>query len=181
MTDHDFEQQVRADLREALDRELGPDPTWAESPAARARGRGGGSAPPALAAARAGRCRADRSDGGAAALLGGGPSEVPPPEALASRIARPMAGLRSPLQEAPAGDDTDPDIWFVAPTWSRASRRHGLGRRRSAVPCVPPDGRTLAYGAWRALAITLATRPGGQVIETLLSSSLMWPTTERSR
>ena len=35
MTDHDFEQQVRANLREALDREMGPDPTWAESPAAR--------------------------------------------------------------------------------------------------------------------------------------------------
>ena len=77
MTDHDFEQQVRANLREALDRELGPDPAWAESPAARrvadvARRRRRRWPLRALAVA------ALIGAGGGAALLGG--RLVPPPE-----------------------------------------------------------------------------------------------------
>jgi Tol biopolymer transport system component len=34
-TDSDLDRQLRSILREELDREVGPDPTWAESPAAR--------------------------------------------------------------------------------------------------------------------------------------------------
>ena len=84
MTDHDLERKVRDGFREALDQELGPDPIWAESSAARrvaemerrARRRW-----PLRALAVAALIGAT---GGAAALLGGGQSEVPAPEALAS-------------------------------------------------------------------------------------------------
>ena len=80
MTDHDLEGKVRDSLREALDRELGPDPTWAESSAARrvaemerrARGQW-----PLRALAVAALIAVT---GGAAAVLGGRPSEVPPSE-----------------------------------------------------------------------------------------------------
>ena len=77
MTDHDFEQQVRAKLREALDRELGPDPTWAESPAVRRVAeveRRSRRRWPLRALAVAALIGA----GGGAALLGG--RLVPPPE-----------------------------------------------------------------------------------------------------
>ena len=166
MTDHDFEQQVRADLREALDRELGPDPTWAESPAAQrvaeveARRRRRWPLRALAVAALIG------ATGGAAALLGGGPSEVPPPEAIASppeASGPPPEALASPLdlssvtngwvaftasQEAPAGDDTDLDIWFVAPD---LEPRRVVGTDSDGVdqlcPAFAPDGRTLAYGS----------------------------------
>ena len=163
MTDHDFEQQVRANLREALDRELGPDPTWAESPAAQ---RAAEVAPrrrrrwPLRALAVAALIGAT---GGAATLLGGGPSEVPPPEALASPLDAsepPPEALASPLELSrmtngwiaftvaqDSSSEDDVDIWFAA---LDQEARRVIGTDTDDVdqlcPAFSPDGRSLAYG-----------------------------------
>ena len=93
MTDHDLERKVRDGFREALDHELGPDPIWAGSSAARRvaemeRRRRRWPLRALAVAALIG------ATGGVAAMLGGGQSEVPPPEALAS----PPEVLASPLE-----------------------------------------------------------------------------------
>jgi hypothetical protein len=131
MTDHDFEQQVRANLREALDRELGPDPTWAESPAARRVAeveRRSRRRWPLRALAVAALIGA----GGGAALLGGRLN--PPPEVSpAPSPSESAAPSASPIPVAGPGG-----VWI--PTGSMVTPRYG----HNAVRLL--DGRVLVVG-----------------------------------
>jgi len=166
MTDHDFEQQVRANLREALDRELGPDPTWGESPAARSVAQLERRVRRRWPLRALGVAALIAATGGAAALFGGGPRNVPPTEASASpaEVSEPpqeavvppvdLAGVTNGWiaftvrDEGPPGDDPDLDIWLVAPD---LEPRRVIGTDSDGVdqlcPAFAPDGRSVAYGS----------------------------------
>jgi Tol biopolymer transport system component len=136
-TQDELDRQLATMLRESLDRELGPDPTWAESPAA-------------VRVAQLDRRRrwplrvlavaALIGVGGGAALLAGAPK--PPPEPANGWIAYTVA------QEDPAGADLELDIWFLA---LDQEPRRVVGTDSDAVdqlcPAFAPDGRSLAYGS----------------------------------
>jgi len=139
----ELERQLRDALRQTLDRELGLDPTWTESPAARRvagldrrRGRW-----PLRALAVAALIGA----GGGAALLGGRLNPAPEVslEATNGWIAFTVE------QEDPAGVDPDTDIWFVA---LDQEPRRVIGTDTDGVdqlcPAFAPDGRSLAYGSF---------------------------------
>ena len=143
MQTDELERQLRVALRQTLDRELGPDPTWTESPAARRvagldrrRGRW-----PLRALAVAALIGA----GGGAALLGGKLNPAPDVslEATNGWIAFTVE------QEDPAGVDPDTDIWFVA---LDQEPRRVIGTDTDGVdqlcPAFAPDGRSLAYGSF---------------------------------
>jgi hypothetical protein len=165
MTDHDLERKVRHSLREALDRELGPNPTWADSSAARrvaAIERRARRRWPLRALAVAALIAVT---GGAAALLGGGLSDVPPPEALPSPLEAsepPPEAFASPLelsgvtngwiaftvsQPGPGDGEDDLDVWLAA---LDQEARRVIGTDIDDVdqlcPAFSPDGRSLAYG-----------------------------------
>jgi len=166
MNDHDFEQRVRSNLREALDRELGPDPTWAESPAAHRVAQAERPARRRWPLRALGVAALVAGTGGAASLLGGGQSELPPTNASASPAEAseaPEDALVSPVelagvtngwiaftvaQEAPAGDDPDLDIWFIA---LNQEARRVVGTESDNLdqlcPAFAPDGRSLAYAS----------------------------------
>lgn len=138
MTAHDFEQQVRVNLREALDRELGPDPAWAESPAARRVAkveRRSRRRWPLRALAVAALIGA----GGGAALLGGRlfpPPEVSPGPSASATFPSPdesTAPSASPVAVAGPGG-----AWI--PTGSMGTPRYG----HDAVRLL--DGRVLVLG-----------------------------------
>lgn len=142
-TDETLERQLRRVLRETLDHELGPEPVWPESPAARRvaeldrRGRRRRWPLRVLAVA------ALIGAGGGAALLGGrlGPPPEAPLEATNGWIAFTVG------QPDPAGEDNDLDIWLVA--LDREARRV-IGTDTDDVdqlcPAFAPDARRLAYG-----------------------------------
>jgi hypothetical protein len=139
MTDHDFEHQVRASLREALDRELGPDPTWAESPAARRvaeveRRRRRRWPLRALAVA------ALIGAGGGAALLGGRlippPDESPAPSLIADATTNPSESAAPSASSIPVAGPGG--VWI--PTGAMVTPREG----HSAVRLQ--DGRVLVVG-----------------------------------
>jgi Tol biopolymer transport system component len=155
MSDHDeLERRVRSLLRETLDTELGPDPTWADSPAARR---------VAEAERQARRRRPLRVLGiaalvglaGGAAMFGGlsdapldpEPSDSPSVELPSSDgwIAFTTADV-DPTASDSSGRDPDFDIWFVA--LDRDARRV-LGTATDSVhqlcPAFSPDGLQLAY------------------------------------
>jgi len=104
MKTDDLERQLRSALRETLDQEAGPDPAWAESPAARrvaALDRNRRRWPLRLLAVAAVIGAA-----GGAALLTGAPHQ---PAAYSNgRIAYTV------LHADPAGGDPDTDIWLTA-------------------------------------------------------------------
>src|SRR6478735_3949362 len=138
MKTQELERELRSVLRETLDAEQGPDPAWAESPAARRaadfdrRRRRWPLRVLAVAALIAA--------GGAAALIAGG--QQPPPSAAANGwIAFTVE------QGVPAGGRPDTDIWFVA--LDRLAWR-AIGTDTDAIdqlcPAFSPDGRSLAYG-----------------------------------
>ena len=142
-TDEELERQLRSVLRETLDRGLGPDPVWPESPAARQvaeldrRDRRRRWPVRVLAVA------ALIGAGSGAALLGGRLN--PPPEvsleATNGWIAFTVA------QPDQAGVDDDLDIWLVA--LDRVARRvigTDTDRVDQLCPAFSPDGRSLAYG-----------------------------------
>jgi Tol biopolymer transport system component len=141
MKTDELERQLRGALRETLDRELGPDPAWAESPAAvrvaqldRSRRRW-----PLRVLAIAALIGA----GGGAALLAG---TLRPPDVSAE----PANGwIAFTVEQAdPAGVDPDLDIWFVA---LGQEPRRVIGTDTDSVdqlcPAFSPDGRSLAYGS----------------------------------
>jgi len=138
MTDHDFEQQVRASLREALDRELGPDPAWAESPAARRvaeveRRRRRRWPLRALAVA------ALIGAGGGGALLGGRltPPEVSPaPSVIADATTNPSESAAPSASAIPVAGPGG--VWI--PTGSMSTPRYGHDSVRLL------DGRVLVLG-----------------------------------
>jgi Tol biopolymer transport system component len=142
-TDEKLERQLRSILRETLDRELGPDPAWPESPAARRvaeldrRERRRRWPLRVLAVA------ALIGAGGGAALLGG--RLTPPPEVTLDAANGWIAFTVA--QRDPAGEDDDLDIWLVA--LDRDARRV-VGADTDDVdqlcPAFAPDGRSLAYG-----------------------------------
>lgn len=139
MTDHDFEQQVRANLREALDRELGPDPTWAESPAAqrvaeverRSRRRW-----PLRALAVAALIGA----GGGAAVLGEGltqPPEVPPaPSVIADATTNPSESAAPSASAVPVAGPGG--VWISTGSMGTPRADHDAVRLS--------DGRVLVLG-----------------------------------
>lgn len=145
-TDSDLDRQVRHLLREALNHEVGPDPTWAESPAARRvaeRDRRARYRWPLRILAVAALLGAI----GGAALLGGGVPDV-------SNLA-PNGWIAFPV-----GDrlDGDLDIWFVA---LDQEARRVIGTDTDGLdqlcPAFSPDGRSLAYGQLGALVVADVT------------------------
>jgi Tol biopolymer transport system component len=141
-TDDELERQLRSILRETLDRELGPDPVWPESPAARRvaeldrRSRRRWPLRVLAVAALIGA-------GGGAALLSG--TLNPPPEVSLEATNGWIAFTVG--QPDPAGVDDDLDIWLVA--LDRDARRvigTDTDRVNQLCPAFSPDGRSLAYG-----------------------------------
>jgi len=142
MKTDELERQLRSALRETLDQEAGPDPAWAESPAARrvaALDRNRRRWPLRLLAVAAVIGAA-----GGAALLAGAPHQ---PAAYSNgRIAYTV------FHEDPAGGDADTDIWLTAldeqPRRVIGSDTDGVDQ---ACPAFSPDGRRLAYGSVEGL------------------------------
>jgi Tol biopolymer transport system component len=137
MKTNELERHLTSALRETLDRELGPDPAWAESPAARRvaeldRRRRRWPLRVLAVAAVIGAA-------GGAALLTGAPKQP----------AAPANGwIAFTVEQAdPAGGDPDTDIWFAA---LDHEARRALGTDTDGVdqlcPAFSPDGRSLAYG-----------------------------------
>src|SRR5688572_6642159 len=132
-----FERNLRSALHETLDRELGPDPVWDVSPAARRvaeldRSRRRWPVRVLGIAALVGA-------GGAAALLAGVPKQ---PEAGAN------GWIAFTVQQAgPAEVGSDLDIWFVA---LDQEPRRVIGTDSDRIdqlcPAFAPDGGSLAYG-----------------------------------
>ena len=138
MRTDELERQLRTTLRETLDPELGPDPTWTESPAARRvaqLGRRRRRSPLRVLAVAALIGAA-----GGAALLAGAPDQ--PAEADNGWVAFTVE------QEDPAGVERDLDMWFVA---LDQQPRRVVGTDSDGVdqlcPAFAPDGRSLAYGS----------------------------------
>src|SRR4029079_4837610 len=154
MKTDDLERQLRSALRETLDREAGPDPAWAESPAARrvaALDRNRRRWPLRLLAGAAVIGAA-----GGAALLTGAPHQ---PAAYSNgRIAYTV------LHADPAGGDPDTDIWLTAldeqPRRVIGSDTDGVDQ---ACPAFSPDARRRAYGSvaglWSATDTAIAHWP----------------------
>jgi Tol biopolymer transport system component len=146
-TNEELEGRLRSVLRESLDRELGPDPTWADSPVAR-RVAGPGRARRRTRSLRLLAVAAVMALGGGAALAGAILNRPPdgPPRATNGWIAY------SVFTEDPAGGDPDMDIWLTA--FDRPARRV-IGSDTDGVdqacPAFAPDGRRLAYGSVEGL------------------------------
>ena len=165
----DLERAAAGALRETLDRELGPDPIWDESPAARR------VAEPT--------CRRSRwtlrvlavaaliSAGGAAALLAGAPNQ---PAAV------PNGWIAYTWR---TGGRCRPDLSLTSgSSASTRNRAASSARTRTAsISCAPHSPLTAEASpteAWKVLAGGKATRPRHR-IETPLLSSPTWPTTGR--
>jgi Tol biopolymer transport system component len=148
-TDSDLDMQVRRLLREGLNHEVGPDPTWPESPAARRVAEGERRARyrwPLRILAVAALLGAI----GGAALLGGGVPDV-------SNLA-PNGWIAFTVEDRLGGDL---DIWFVA---LDQDARRVIGTDTDGVdqlcPAFSPDGRSLAYGQPGALVVADVTDAG---------------------
>jgi Tol biopolymer transport system component len=141
MTTEELERHLKRALREKLDREHGPDPTWAESPAARRAAELDRSRPrwPLRALAVAAMIGA----GAAAGLIAGALNPT-------REIANGWVAFTVD-QPDPAGGGSDTDIWFAA--LDREPRRV-VGTEGDGVdqicPAFSPDGRSLAYGSVEA-------------------------------
>lgn len=136
MQTHSLEPRLRDALRETLDRELGPHPVWAGSPAARRvaelqRRRRWPLRMLAVAAVI--------GAAGGAALLAGAPDKAGP-------VANGWVAF-AVAEEDSAGGPRDVDIWFTA-IGEQARRVVGgdTDTVDQACPAFSPDGRSLAYG-----------------------------------
>ncbi len=176
----EFDRLLRSALREALERETGPDPRWTDSPAAQRIERGEraerGERPLRLLAVAA---LVATLATGAALLLAGQTQEPPPAPAVANGWI--AYTVRQPL---PAGGE-DLDIWF-----SHVDRepRRAVGAPADTIsqlcPAFSADGRRLAYArtavegssqlddgsgnvaAYRDVALVIAdVRPDGTVVD----------------
>jgi Tol biopolymer transport system component len=138
MTTDELERQLRVALRETFDREQGPNPTWADSPAARRtaefdRNRRRWSLRLLAVAAVLGAA-------GGAALLAG----------VARQPADHSNGwvVFTVAREDPAGGGPDTDIWFAA---LDQEPRRAVGADTDSIdqlcPAFSPDGHSLAYGS----------------------------------
>ena len=171
MKTDELERQLRSALRETLDRELGPDPAWTGSPAAR------------RAAELAERRRrwplrvlavaALIGAGGAAALLAGALNQ---PRAGRQRLDRVHRRSRTD----PAGGGREHRHLVRRRSTSEPRRVVGTDTDRvdQVCPAFSPDGRSLAYGTIEGLADRRRDR--GRT-GTPRSSSPTWPTMGPSR
>ena len=135
MKTHELERELRSALRETLDHELGPDPTWDESPAARR------VAEPTHRRSQRWTIRllavaALISIGVGSAALLGAPDDLP---ALGHN-----GWIAFGMHPEDGGDQ---DIWFVSPG---GDSRRVIGTDTDSVdqlcPAFSPDARSLAYG-----------------------------------
>lgn len=139
-TEPEFDRRLRSLLREALDRESGPDAAWTESPAWRRisgfeRRRGARWPLRILAVA------AVLVVGGGALILGGALSRPRPPHPLDI----PNGFMAYSVMDSPAGGDHD--IYLVGldrPAWRVAGT--DSDDLDQICPAFSPDGRKLAYG-----------------------------------
>jgi Tol biopolymer transport system component len=149
--DNDLERQLRDLLRQTLDREIGPDPTWDESPAAQRVAKGGRRArvrwPLRILAVAA----VIGVIGGGAAVLLGAPDGLPGPSGVPAN-----GWIAFTVTDDPADRGSDEDIWLVA---LDQEPRRVIGTDTDAIdelcPAFSPDGRRLAYGRVEGSAATL--------------------------
>jgi Tol biopolymer transport system component len=140
-TDQDFERQVRGILRDTLDRELGPDPVWADSPAARR------AADQERKARRRWPLRllavaAVMGAVGGGAMLAGALAERPDTSGVAEN-----GWIALTVSDSDPSGAADEDIWLVA--LDKGARRvigTDSDNLRQLCPAFSPDGRSLAYG-----------------------------------
>jgi len=151
-TDHDLESRVRLALHDALDREAGPDPTWAPSPAAQRVERDPRR-----------RIRWPMRFLAVAALL----AAVGGAALLAGALREPTAYANGWVaftveDEDPAGGGPDIDIWFTA---LDQEPRRVVGAASDSVdqvcPAFSPDGHSLAYGSIEGIG-SGPPQPGGR-------------------
>ena len=164
-TDSDLDRQLRSILRKELDYQVGPDPSWAESPAARRvneseRRRFRWPLRLLAVAALIGGI------GGGALLLGGGAPE--PKVAAKGWIA--FSTQPGCCEVGHDYNGVGGDIYLVRDgVDAKLIVSRGPGNASNVCPAFSPDGRTLVYGhrdgAGRAL-ILLAVSADGSVSET---------------
>ena len=166
-TDQETDQQVRSLLRDTLDREWGPDPVWADSPAARRveeRERGASRRWPLRLLAVAAVIGAV----GGGALLAGAVSK--PSENLGP-AENGWIALTVDADSSNGVGGRNEDIWLVAP--DKEARRvigSDSDQIRQLCPAFSPDGRSLAYGRVEGHGTERDYNDQGEVVVNLPAS-----------
>ncbi len=164
MQTDELERQLRDALRQTLDHELGPDPSWAESPAAQ-RAAGTRPPPPPMAPPGPGGCRADRRRRGSGPP-GRSAGQLTVPASLRTRRAR--------LPRRRGRPEPGPDRRRRGRRVLRLRRRRTDVVTRRSVPCLSirrrrvhkrrgrPPGRVIP-GRWLVRLVVARLHPGGHL------------------